>query len=255
MSNAGLSAFELAGRHLGAFDTRWEGDHYAFRLPVQNADGRVVEYRLKAHVVGDHASAREAEPRLLPSFCPNRHINSDGTFCMNWQRVDQISITTLDGATRWWETLTQFLRLQYRAARLRSWPDEEQWAHGAAAAHQLNAQESAEILGGRFLCDLRDSRLSVDERHVGTNGAIINVLRDKSRIYAVWRNHDRVVNLRAVCVCDGKPRKVVKACSDHAQAAVTLATSLSEWAREEDAFWASFRGRACCGTLKTCPLA
>ncbi|WP_352857672.1 E2 domain-containing protein [Mesorhizobium sp. M1163] len=29
-------------------------------------------------------------PTLLPAFCPERHINADGSFCLYWRAVDDI---------------------------------------------------------------------------------------------------------------------------------------------------------------------
>jgi hypothetical protein len=92
-------------------------------LPVPLSDGRQPIFVLDVTVTGTAASAREAVPIHLPSFCPDRHINHNGSFCLFWRAVDDIEITGPGAARVWLETLVRFLQLQLRAARLRRWPD------------------------------------------------------------------------------------------------------------------------------------
>lgn len=227
-------------------------------LPVMFSDGRCRVYHLRVSVVGKSASAKEVMPTLLPSFCPERHINADGSFCLYWRAVDDIVIDGPEPALTWWETLVRFLQLQTRAARRRRWPDGRSRAHGAAAVHQLRAERAAERLGDQMSTAMQDGRLSVALRGSGPHGPGIRVLRDGQRIYATWLHSRRVVNLRRPCVCpagrEPQPR-VIRSCGDHAAAAATLALELHSMAEQEQQFWKIFEGYPCCGTMDDCPLA
>ncbi len=257
LAYAALSLLREAGAEFGATQLRLRRGKLSFRLPVPRADGRAPEYELIAQAAGSIVSAREAAPTFLPTFCPERHINGDATFCMNWQAVDPIAVNDNEAAERWWGTLLQFLRLQERAAKRRRWPDEAQWAHGAAAEHQLQAQRCAALLGTEFADDLAQGRLGFDLRKVSSNGTGIRVLRSGRWIYSVWEPAGRVINLRRPCLCPLGKRKrpaIIRSCGEHADAAAGLAIALVEWKRAEQRFWKSYKGRACCGTMDGCPL-
>lgn len=229
------------------------------RLPVPLADGRSHTYSLVIAVFGGVATAREKERLLLPAFCPERHINRDGTFCLFWRAVDDIIIDSTSAARTWWETLIRFLQQQARAARLRHWPDAKARAHGEkAAVHQLRAERAAGRLGAPFPDDLADGRLTVEVSNSSAHGPTVRLLRDARRLYSVWRRDRRVVNQRRPCLCpkDAQRRPVVlKSCGEHGGAAADLAIELQSMAEEERRFWKNFDGAQCCGTMDGCPLA
>ena len=258
LKSASLTLLRDTGAQFGAVQLRLRGDKLTFTLPVPRADGRRPEYDLVAQATGSIVAAREAAPNMLPSFCPERHINSDATFCMNWQDVDPLAVNDNEAAERWWGALLQFLRLQERAARRRRWPAEAQWAHGTAAIHQLKAQEAAAELGPDFVKDLAEGRLTVGWRNVSSNGPGIRLFRSGRWIFSVWENARRVVNLRRPCLCHrgtGRRPITLRSCGNHAGAAAQLAIELMEWERAEQRFWNSWKHRACCGTMDDCPLA
>ena len=244
---------------LGAIELgRGPGQELIVSLPVTLSDGRRPVYQIHVSVAGTSASAKEVSPTLLPAFCPVRHINADGSFCLYWRAVDDIVIDGPDAALAWWETLVRFLQLQTRAARRRRWPEGQARAHGAAALHQHRAEKAAQRLGDPLATDLQEGRLSVVVRGSGAEGPGIRIMRDGDRVYAVWLRSRRVVNLRRPCLCsDGsRPRpRALRSCSDHAEAAATLALELRSMAEQERRFWDVFAGRTCCGTMDDCPLA
>lgn len=227
-------------------------------LPVPLADGRAPVFSLSIAVIGASAVAREITPTLLPAFCPERHINRDGSFCLYWRAVDDIVIDGPEAARAWWETLVRFLQLQIRAARLRQWPDGQGRAHGAAAVHQLRAESAAQRLGEPFPSYLADRRLTVAVRGAGSQGPAVEVLRDGQLLFAVWMRSGRVVNLRRPCVCPAGSRRrptVLRSCGDHAEKAASLAIELHRMRKAEKSFWDYFRGAPCCGSMDDCPLA
>ena len=244
---------------LGATELgRGPGDELDVALPITLSDGRCPVYHLRISVAGASAWAKEVTSTLLPAFCPERHINADGSFCLYWRAVDDIIIDGPAPALVWCETLVRFLQLQIRAARRRRWPDGRGRAHGAAAIHQFRAERAAQRLGNELFTDMQDGRLSVTMRGSGAEGPAIRVLRDGQRIYATWLRSRRVVNLRGPCVCPAgrEPRpRVIRSCGDHAAAAATLALELHSVAEQERRFWKTFEGHPCCGTMDDCPLA
>ncbi len=244
---------------LGATELgRGPGQELIIALPVTLSDGRRPVYQIHVSVTGTSASAKEVTPTLLPAFCPERHINADGSFCLYWRAVDDIVVDDPDAALAWWETLVRFLQLQARAARRRRWPEGQGRAHGAAALHQYRAEKAAERLGDPIATDMQEGRLSFVVRGSGAEGPGIRVMRDGDRVYAVWLRSRRVVNQRRPCLCSegSRPRpQTLRSCSDHAEAAATLALELHSMAEQERRFWDVFAGYKCCGTMDDCPLA
>ncbi|RIV78608.1 E2 domain-associated cysteine-rich protein [Pelagerythrobacter aerophilus] len=229
------------------------------QLPVPLADGRSHSYRLVIAIFRGVATAQEEKPHLLPEFCPARHINRDGSFCLFWRAVDDIVIDNVSAARMWWETLIRFLQQQVRAARLRHWPDAKGRAHGEKAAiHQLRAERAAGRLGAPFPEDLADGRLIVEVSNSSGHGPAVRLLHNGRRLYSVWRRDRRVVNQRQPCLCPkGAQRRpiVLKSCGDHGGAAADLALELQSMAEEERRFWNDFESTQCCGTMDGCPLA
>lgn len=177
---------------------------------------------------------------------------------MSWKAVDALAVEDVESAQRWWETLVRYLQLQERATKRRRWPDENEWAHGAAAEHQLKAQAAAAVLGTDFAADLREGRITVDIRRVSSTGPGIRVFRSGRWIYSVWQKDARVVNQRRPCLCPaGGSRKPITlhSCKGHAKAAAALAIELVRWEQAERLFWKSFKGQECCHTMDGCPLA
>jgi hypothetical protein len=225
---------------------------------IRRADGRVVSYDIVAYQQGDDVFAKEKSPSRLPGFCPERHINSDGSFCLYWREYDAMGIADATAAHRWWQTLREFLLLQERVAKLRRWPGEG-WAHGSAAQHQSHAEVAASALGRAVSEALQEGRLLVKAgpKVVHPNGPTLRVHIDGVHVYTVWRKSGRITNKRQPCICAwGKKgrRKKFRSCGDHASQAAQLATSIAEWKEAEAAFWEVFKDTKCCGTCDDCPL-
>jgi hypothetical protein len=227
-------------------------------LPIPLSDGRQPVFILDVNVIGSAATASEAVPTHLPGSCPDRHINPNGSFCLFWRAVDGIEINGPDNARDWLETLVRFLQLQFRAARLRRWPDGKGRAHGLAVIHQNRAEVAAMQLGEPYVTDMLEGRLTVSRKGGSAEGTAIRVLKDGRRLFSVWERSRRVVSLRQRCLCPAgaRPRPIVlRSCGDHAIAAADLAMELSEMVVAERHFWKSVRGAPCCGTMSGCPLA
>jgi hypothetical protein len=221
------------------------------------ADRRCVTYRLALSATSDVVSAREASPDKLPTYCPQLHINLDGSFCMGWGKETD-RVTNDESARGWWSRLHVYLRLQYRATRLRKWPGKE-WAHGDAALYQHETEQYAGRLGEDFSRDLNEKKFRVNEwnRLLPTHGSLLRVYRDDDLIYTVSEKFSRVLNTRQKCVCirgDVKRHRRLRSCPGHAKAASDFALSLWKWDQAEDQFWAAVKTNKCCGRMDGCRL-
>lgn len=100
---------------------------------LERADGSVERVRL---TVRDHAGAlcvREDGERRFPSFCPERHINFDGSFCLGWKER-WLYPSTEDEAVTWWHRLRGYLYCQLDAEQIGEWSAPSSWRHGEDAA-------------------------------------------------------------------------------------------------------------------------
>jgi hypothetical protein len=217
-------------------------------------------YRVRVTAVGSMVSAQEEVPALLPGWCPERHINGDGSFCLYWTEAEPLMIASRDEAREWWTKLLAFLRRQDTARRQRRWPGKaDARAHGPEAArHQAEAERLAEALGETFVQDLRSGRFTT-ARHKAGGEDRIRLLRAGRKLVSVVVQHHRVMTLRALCKCDqadglGLP---LRSCGTHARDLAAFVLAIEGWKRAEQKFLKNLRDRdfRCCGTLDDCPLA
>lgn len=256
MTLAAIDLIAQAAPDYGAACHLSSGGTALLDLPQELVDGRVIPYRLLIEQTGDGVTAREETPQHLPTFCPERHINSDGTFCLFYPGADRLSVSDEDSARVWLETLWKFLKLQDRAERLKCWPDGETWAHGNAARCQLRAQQSATVLNNHLAKMLRAGKLTCTRRS-SKHGPILNVWLGDLPLYSVWQEREQVINLKQRCFCRQSGLKLPKRlrrCRNHASAAVELALALHAWEIEEERFWKKIQGSPCCGRCNTCRL-
>jgi hypothetical protein len=230
-----------------------------FDLALLLSDGRTVPYKIVVSVRGLNVSAKESVPQRLPAFCPELHINGDGSFCLYWAGYKSMEVVDLGIAVEWWGLLWKYLTLQERAKKLRKWPNTAEWAHGKAVTHQYMAIKASEGLGEKFSKALDESRLSVTW-HRGScfsQGPTLRLLLDGVPQYSVWTEINRVVNRKQRCFCgvSGLRRpKRLRTCGSHSLHAANLALALHRWAEEDKLFWKNISILTCCGTCDSCPL-
>jgi hypothetical protein len=233
--------------------------HLKIIARVPRASGAVSEFHLVAEADGAAVDVREdgASLRRLPSFCPERHINFNGTFCLFWREGENIPVHDLDSARRWFGTLIKFLYAQFYAERRRKWPVGAGRAHGNAARHQVRAEAIAAEFGDDLLSNLVAGRLTVQKQKLSTGGTSLRLLRDGKRLFAM-REHSGVVNLRSPCPCGGQKNGrplLRRRCGKHATLAAELVRELIAMEEAERAFWTSLPSNArCCSTMQACPL-
>jgi hypothetical protein len=229
-----------------------------YELEVDYSDQRTQVFFLTLTAKDSFVSAQEKKISVLPAFCPERHINRDGTFCIGWGGIEELRIVDESSARNWWEKLIQFLRAQRRAVKKRVWPGET-WAHGGAAPFQYEAEQYALKLGQAFIEKLKANKLHVKRKiNLSGNGSAFKFYIDGKLSYSVWEKYARVANTRQPCICylpKGKRRKRMRSCEDHTIAAANLVISLWNFQLKEQEFWGSFKDKECCGTMNNCPLA
>ncbi|HZG18851.1 MAG TPA: E2 domain-containing protein [Herbaspirillum sp.] len=245
-----------------------EHDTYSLTLDVRlrRADNRIAPYRILARAMDGNVSAQEETPARLPARCPERHINGDGTFCMYWQGEMSLKIDSDEAAHTWWATLLGYLKLQERAEKLRRWPDDNAWAHGNAASHQQKAIAAAARITSQLEAEVKRRRVQAKQKGPhGRRPQMIYVSQQGSLLYSVRILHQptfkaAVTRLRQPCLCGLRKRKngrpvALRKCPRHADAARDLALELVKWEKEEEKFWANYKGKQCCGKMASCPLA
>lgn len=225
-------------------------------LPVLRVDSKTIQYTLKIFLKGSRLVVKEVTPTNLPKFCPERHINTDGTFCLNFEPAGSLTVLDADSALAWLKILYAFLLLQERSKKLRRWPNKNVWAHGDAAHYQRLAEQAAASLGPYMESVIAAGEVSLKERN--SKGRLILELWDNKRhVFSVWWDTRKVIQGRRRCFCQTSgarhPRKL-RSCKDHAVQAVNLAAALRGMESEDRLYWKSVRDMPCCGTCDNCPL-
>jgi hypothetical protein len=179
-------------------------------------------YTLAVAFDGREVFARErVGAKLLPDFCPERHVNAGGTFCLGLNAGRGI-----DGATApaWWVKLKSFLLCQDTASETGVWPDYAQMSHGDAGEIEAKAEQIAKSIG----------RLGDFHRAVRSDDGPIAACLDKVRTTGKLRNG------RSACLCGRKLGCPIEL----------------EFARRRETkrFWDGARGQPCCRSMKNCPL-
>jgi hypothetical protein len=239
---------------------RAAGDHAVFETVPPTVSGKpATAFHVRIDAIGDDiVKAREDQPILLPSSCPERHINIDGSFCLYWAEAEANAIVDASSAGIWWGKLLVFLKRQQSAAVLRQWPGRsEARAHGPEAARaQLVAERAASELGPGFRRLLDDSRLISVRKKVGGDPRL-RLMLDGARLISVRERGQRVMTKRARCKCDDakRLRLPISGCGSHEIALRDLTMALNRWKIEEDRFFREYvaAGAKCCGTMDYCP--
>lgn len=253
------TAFDLIAQtapDFGGSCTRLPDASAILDLPVKLVDGRIIPYKLLLKQKGEQVTAQEETPQYLPAFCPERHINPGGTFCLHYAGATCLKVVDEASARAWLETVYRYLKLQERARVQRRWPNNDAWAHGDAAHHQHRAAAAAAAINDQMASALADGRLQL--KHKRSKGRpILDMWIEGTHIYSVWELDKRVINQKQRCFCGKSGLRVPKRlrrCADHAKHASELILALRDWKKEEELYWKAMQKERCCGTCDSCPL-
>jgi hypothetical protein len=251
-----LTLITACGMDFGAIASEINEASVFFDLIVSNADGKNTTFKLLVREEQLRLIVREVEPKFLPVFCPERHINIDSSFCLGWSEKGQTSVANQEDAKHWWEMVLQFLRHQLRTNRLRRWPGPE-WAHGNAALHQHCAEEMCHSLGSKFTSLLQRKALVVTQTKSPDGQKLLRLVVDGEHCLSVWAGSERATNSRLPCLCTKgsiKRHRRLRLCGTHCTDIAQLTIALYRWKIEEDNFWKTTKGHKCCGMKIDCPL-
>lgn len=242
MPRVELSALHLALRTVPPWFTVASSSAAGFtgtaRLGLNSADGDITT-ALDIETDGSGLRTREGDGGTLPTWCPERHINWDGWFCLGLQ--SGAVVTDAASAAAWWDSLAAFLRTQRVAARTGLWPEHHALSHGAAGEHHHRALAGAERLG---LSEEYERLVLGEATWLAT---LLGVLAEGG---------SRLINGRARCTCPWcrHTGRLRRKCPKRVELVELLA---DERARRHEvaSYWAKMKGQACCGTMRSCPLA
>lgn len=226
-------------------------------ITVVRPGGERYTFQLVLSFNADQVSVRELpEHATLPAFCPDRHINGDGSFCLGWGRDHPSAIGDEAAARRWWASVYQFLTRQVGANARGVFAGAEQgWAHGDAAVHQAKAEQAAQRLGTAF-AERAAAGEFVVRKDPRPEGGRLELWCGVDRLARVSTRSRTLVGSRAVCPCGSVPMRDVSACGDHAEALATfmLESHACKVADKKYLDACAAAGYACCETLQTCGL-
>jgi hypothetical protein len=172
----------------------------------------------------------------LPMFCPERHINSDGSFCLGLRAGEGLTDET---APAWWKKLQAFLLWLETAAESGLWPAEAQISHGVAGETELSAERAANEIG------VYSAYREAVEFDAGLIAASLSKINQATGLLR---------NGRSRCVCGRKNRRendlLRRECHRRGCPIVLEHRRRAEVAE----FWHSIRDKPCCGTMQDCPL-
>jgi hypothetical protein len=217
--------------------SRIHADKMNFDAIAERTSGSLTRlYELTAVYKNSQVWVGERTTKLLPSFCPDRHINEDGSFCLGLRAGEGILESN---SIVWWEKLKLFLLCQETAQETGQWPPDAQLSHGDAGEIEELAEKVARSIG-----KLNEYR----------NAVRFNMGPIAEGLIRINRSTRQLRNGRSVCVCgrtDIKGSPILRrdchkmGCPIEFEFARRLAT---------DQFWESMKGKPCCGSMLSCPL-
>lgn len=202
---------------------------------------------LHLHIFGREVPrVREAVPGTdLPCRCPERHIQSDKTFCLG---LRYLTVQSAEKARQWWVQLDQFLRCQGVAELTRVWPVKQALDHGDAGKHHERALALAAEAG-------------VEEEYASARLGEPSWLTDPK--LHLFDKKGSPINGRALCPrgckrrARGRQVRTLRTNCDKRQLLVDLAYAEDLRRKALDQYWQHVfaSGEKCCRTMRGCPLA
>lgn len=190
--------------------------------------------------------AREFPARRWPTFCPQRHINKGGHFCLGLSDIplglaDVPIVNDANSARRWWEILASHLQTQFVADALKLWPPHLEWDHGEAGEIQSSMEQLVEQHG--LLNDVKSAHLYGEGWLAG-------------ELPRLTKKADRLVNGRSPCPRGCKKRKhpILRRACPKREVVFQLVKLEREKRKQSAFFWEAAKNEQCCGQMRNCPL-
>lgn len=222
------------------------------------------DFKLAIHLLtsGGVSVAEIKGGTQLPKFCPERHINPGGSYCISYGSTEPLSDDF--AADSWWEHLRMFLIHQVYAGRHGVWPLEGGLCHGDAALIQEKMEELAdplgwkdEILEGIFRNKgwLADALPRASRRL----NRLLNARTPCPRGCTIQKDLPRKKNCRSISTAVGGTRDfmpVLRAECPNRASLEKIALLEHKRRKLEQGFMTDIKkeGYVCCRTMKNCPL-
>ena len=226
-------------------------------ITISLPSGRQHVFELGLFLTGESVSVQERPVgATLPHFCPDRHINFGGSFCLGWGLDDPRTIDTVDAARIWWSTLARYLAHQITATKRGVWPGREHGrAHGDAAREQAIAEDAAARLGPTFAANAKAGHLTVrSDKRAGH--ARLELWHAGKRLARASMRKKELVGAHIACPCDTAAGGQVAECGEHAKDLAAFILAVYRWRKADQEFMRQLaaQGIECCGTLSSCGL-
>ncbi len=199
----------------------------------------IVKLKIEPNTSAGVFRVREFPKHRWPTFCPVRHINQGGYFCLGLSDVP--TVVDAPSAIAWWKNLAVYLNRQFAAEKTGIWSVNHEWDHGAAGNTQFEMEAIAQ-----------DAKL-------------VSVVRDAHMLNIGWLAHDlprltkskrALTNGRAPCPnnCFRRSKKKLRRNCPNREAIASLVRLETLRRQQIEDYWKSLEGTACCNTMKPCKL-
>lgn len=226
----------------------------SFNLKVSDSSGKYINFSLEVSDIQNILHVKETQFKL-PSFCPNRHINSDSSFCLGLnEELAKVDIET------WFSYLKDYLRAQLRVDRIRKWPKTyKEWSHGDGAYYQSIVEKE--------LSKLNIKKLGININNLKLIIRKSNIFPEKSYYHLYYNSvllltafEDSVHNKRTSCICVRHGRRLHKTIGKCKNNCVKILFDIAFYEQKrlvaEENFWQHFKAqnKQCCNTMNRCGL-
>lgn len=226
-----------------------------FDLKVTGPSGNRESFSLEVSETNNFLYVRETCNKL-PTLCPNRHLNTGGSFCLGL-REDLIHLS----AEEWFLLIKDFLKIQISVSKNKFWPKiYPQWSHGEdAAKYQKIVENNLRVIDLKKLgFDLNKLYLIKKDNKAFPNSEYYFLYHKSELVLMSFK--DKVHNKRASCICNNAGKKshsTIGKCKNKC-AKLLFDTVYYEEKRKfaEKEFWDFFKNQnaKCCNTMKECGL-
>lgn len=251
-----ISYLKAVAHEFRATVTSESENAFCAAIEIIRGGGETETFHLRFVEAGDQIDVFESDPRRLPAACLERHIQSDGSFCLNYADAEPSKVHDLESARRFWSRVDRYLRVQLTAGELRRWPAQSNArAHGLAAEPQARAERIAAQLGDGVLQDLRLGRLSVQRVEKRGKGSRLELWRSGKRIARIDARGS-LISTKVPCFCDSTSAVAhpIEVCANHAVLAHDLIKLMQSWKVNHDRYVQLLveAGYRCCQSLDQC---
>lgn len=198
----------------------------------------------------------------LPKFCPERHINYNGTFCIGLNTGNNI-LNREDAAT-WWQHLKEFLQDQQYANKYNHWPRDKWLSHGSEAAeHHLEMEKLANRIGWE-----EEINQALEYKIGWLGGNLPKLVKDSKKLINQRSSCPRGCytkkgySKKPSCICNdsekenqyGLHKPVTRRRCPNLEVVSQLIWHETKRRQAEKEFWNRFKNEKCCGTMDNCRL-